>query len=308
MSTSPKAAEPAAQNDLFVANVTEWPVKDDLASMEFPIFALTKNRDTNIREYVNPQSGKSIRVTPAVIGGATVFDKDILLYIGSQIMEARRNGDPISRNVKVDVYNFLTSTCKSTGGNAYTLILDMLRRLKGTSIETNIKTGDVEQTRGFGLIEDYTVDRYTKNKKGVLEATVTMSEWLFNALIHFEVLTIDRRYFLLGGALERRLYELARKHTGDKAIWKCDIEIMRQKTGSSQSLRGFRSEVRTIIKADSLPNYRVALDTSCKPHKVVFYTRDTNVLLEELRKAGNLGKADNLEWFEKLERCADSAA
>lgn len=288
--------KPVVQTELFSANLIEWPVKDDLASMEFPLFSLSKKPDTKIREYENPTTRKRVRVTPSVLGAATVFDKDLLLYIGSQIIEGRQSGLPVSRVVKIDTYAFLIGTARNPGGNAYENILDMLRRLKGTTIETNIVTGGVEQTRGFGWIEDYEVTRRGKTGKGVLEAKVTVSQWLYNALLHFEVLTIHRRYFELGQALERRLYELGRKHTGDKAIWKCDIEILRQKSGSSQSIRHFRAEVRNIIKNDALPDYRVALDSRSTPQRVVFYTRNNLTLIEELNRI------DGYAWFEQLER------
>ncbi|WP_256579290.1 replication initiator protein A [Pseudomonas sp. QS1027] len=289
--------KPFEQADLFHANLMEWPVKDDLASMEFPIFSLSKKHDTEIREYENPTTKKRIRITPSVVGAATVFDKDLLLFIGSQLIEGRKMGQPLARRVKVDIYRFLTGTCRSPGGNSYYLVVDMLRRLKGTNLETNIVTGGVEQVKGFGFIDDYDIERSTANGKGALEVSVTISEWLFNALIHFEVLTIDRRYFELGQALERRLYELARKHAGKKVFWKCDIEILRQKTGSSQDLRRFRSEIRSIIKRDSLPDYRVALDTSKKVQRVVFYTRNNRALSEEL-----ISMVDGYAWYEKLEK------
>ena len=300
VTSSKKGTQPYEQTELFQANITQWPVKDDLASMEFPIFSLSKKHDTEIREYVNPSTKKRIRITPSVVGAATVFDKDLLLFIGSQLIEARQSGLPIARKVKVDIYRFLTGTCRSPGGNSYYLVVDMLRRLKGTNLETNIQTGGVEQVRGFGLIDDYEIDRHTANGKGALEVSVTISEWMYNALIHYEVLTIDRRYFELGQALERRLYELARKHAGEKALWKCDIEILRQKTGSTQDLRRFRSEVRSIIKRDSLPDYRIALDSSNKKvQRVVFYTRNNKALMEELSKM-----PDGYAWYEKLERTA----
>ncbi|MRU27563.1 Replication initiator protein A, partial [Xylella fastidiosa subsp. multiplex] len=272
------------QTELFAANMLEWPVKDDLASMEFPLFSLSKRPDTKIREYISPSTHKRVKVIPSVLGAATVFDKDLLLYIGSQIIEARQMGLPISRTVKIETYAFLTGTERDTGGKAYDNMLDMLRRLKGTMIETNIATGGVEQTRGFGWIEDYEVMRRTKNRKGVQEVIVTVAEWLYKAFLHYEVLTIDRHYFLLRQPLERRLYELARKHTGHKAIWKCDIEIMRQKSGSVQTLHHFRSDVRNIIENDALPHYRVALDTSGKPHRIVFYTRNSKTLMKELER------------------------
>jgi plasmid replication initiation protein len=108
-----KGSEPYVQSELFQADRVEWPVKDDLASMEFPIFSLKKAHDTAIREYENPSTKKRIRITPSVVGAATVFDKDLLLFIGSQLIEARKEGQPISRKVKVDIYRFLTGTCRS---------------------------------------------------------------------------------------------------------------------------------------------------------------------------------------------------
>lgn len=288
--------KPHLKTELFTANIIEWPVKDDLASMEFPLFSLSKKPDTKIREYTNPTSKKKIRVTPSILGAATVFDKDLLLFIGSQIIEGRQSGLAISRVVKIDTYSFLVGTCRDPGGNAYINMLNMLRRLKGTSIETNIITGGIEQKKGFGWVEEYEITRQGKDGKGVLEVIVTISEWLYNALLHYEVLTIDRRYFQLSQSLERRLYELARKHTGDKAIWKCDLEIMRLKSGSTQDLRRFRSDIRHIIKRNLLPNYRIALDTSSKPHRVVFYTHDNQALMQELTKI------NGYTWFKKLER------
>lgn len=295
----PDRAAADKQGELFVAALPETSIKDDLATMEFPIFSLAKKKDTQIRQYKQPGTGKSVRITPSVAGAATVFDKDFLLFIGSQLLEAKKNGLPISRTIKVDTYRFLQHTGKSTGGNAYTGILETLRRLKGTTIETNITTGGIEQTEGFGLLEHYIVNRYTSNGKGVLEATVTVSDWLYNAWLHYEVLTLDKQYFTLGQALERRLYELARKHAASKPLWRCDIEKLLAKTGSTQDTRRFRSQVREIIENDSLPDYHVAIDKSRRPQHVVFYTRDRAKLLEALR-------AESLfDWFSQLERHAE---
>jgi plasmid replication initiation protein len=46
---------------------------------------------------------------------------------------------------------------------------------------------------------------------------LALSRWLYNAVLAREVLTLNREYFRLGGGLERRLYELARKHCGQQA-------------------------------------------------------------------------------------------
>lgn len=278
----------AVQPDLFVIleAIHDWPVKDDVSSMEYPIFSLSKNHDTRIRTY--SRGGKSIRVIPSAYGAATVFDKDILIYCISQIIRAADAGIAVSRRVRVDVYPFLVGTRRSTGGAAYERVVDMCRRLKGTTIETNVKTNEIEQLEGFGLIEDYRVTAWTKNGKGALELELTISDWLYRAALDFDILTLHPDYFSLGQALERRLYELARKHCGDKAWWEISLPLLLEKTGSSQRPSRFKQEIKEIIGRDSLPDYRLFIDEMAKPNKLVVMTRDNAKLLFEANKANKL--------------------
>ena len=51
-----------AQGELFVCDIANWPVKDDIASMEVPIFSLAKQKDTKTREY--RRGAKVVRVIP----------------------------------------------------------------------------------------------------------------------------------------------------------------------------------------------------------------------------------------------------
>lgn len=222
------------------------------------------------------------------MGAATVFDKDILIYCISQIVRGHDAGIKVSRRVRVDVYPFLLGTRRSTGGAAYERVVDMCRRLKGTTIETNVKTNEKEQLEGFGLIEDYRVTTWTKNGKGALELELTISEWLYRAAMDFDILTLHPDYFSLGQALERRLYELARKHCGDKAWWEISLPLLLEKTGSSQTLRRFKQEIKEIVERDPLPDYRMFLDESVKPNKLVIMTRDNAKLVCEANKAGKL--------------------
>jgi len=41
---------------------------------------------------------------------------------------------------------------------------------------------------------------------------ITLSEWVYRSVISKNVLTLNRDYFRLRKPLERRMYELARKH------------------------------------------------------------------------------------------------
>lgn len=285
------------QTELFRADLTEWPCKDDLHSMAHPIFAIRKTRSTEIRTYTH--AGATVKIIPSAIGPATIWDKDLLLFAGSQILEGKRLGRVPSRTVLIATYDFLEGTERSFSGTAYKNILDMLRRLKGTYLE-GVATTDTdlpkkEKTKSFSLIEDYEITRESKTGK-ITETKVTLSEWLYNALMTYDVLTIDHGYFKLEGGLERRLYELGRKHLGKNAIWKCDIEKLMEKCGNDCTDRRFRFELRKIIQADELPRMRLALDK--RENKAVFYTRDQDALLRHL--------ADNEldKWFFSLDRVA----
>ena len=285
----PQRPEDSTQPDLFVAAMTgDWPVKDDISSMEYPIFALAKQRSTAIRTC--SRGGRTIKVVPSAYGAATVFDKDILIYCISQIVAAVNNGraDSVSRRVHIDVHQFLVGTRRSTGGAAYARVVDMCRRLKGTTIETNVRTTAEERTQGFGLIEDYDIVQHTKNGSGALELEMTISNWMYRAALDFDILTLNPAYFDLGQAMERRLYEIVRKHCGDKAWWVCGLPILHEKTGSASIPKKFKQEIKSIIQDDQLPDYRVILDETVTPNQVVFMTRDNKKLMAEANKEGKV--------------------
>ena len=85
--------------------------------------------------------------------------------------------------------------------------------MRGTSIETCIKTGGQEITQGFGLIEYWKIIR--EGRDGRMEGLeLKLSDWLYHAILAEEVLTISPDYFRLGKPLERRVYEICRKFCG----------------------------------------------------------------------------------------------
>jgi plasmid replication initiation protein len=303
------------QGDLFRCDITNWPLKDDLATMEFPIFSLAKNKDLETREY--RRGNRVVKVIPSSVGAATVFDKDLLLYIASQLVEAKNQGKPTSRTVVIDSCDFLIGTERGDGRASFERIVDLLNRLRGTTIQTNIETGGIIQTEGFGLIDGYKISHekrrtvketdergkeVTRHISRVLQFSVTVSEWLYNGLMNYEVLTLDHDYFRLTRSIERRLYEIARKHCGEQPVWKINIDLLAEKIGTRVSRAKFREELRQILKADTLPEYRIALDTTAKPTDVVFYTRNSGKLSRELVRL-NLSL-----WFASLERTEATAS
>ena len=117
-------------------------------------------------------------------------------------------------------------------------------------------TGGVEVTEGFGLIEAWRIVRRTRAGR-MVSVSVTLSDWLYRAILAKSVLTLSRDYFRLRRPLERRIYELARKHCGRQERWRVSLEVLSRKAGSQSPRRVFRAMLREIVAADTLPDYRL---------------------------------------------------
>ena len=245
--------------DFFIADIFDHlPFKDDIATMEHPIFSLSKKPDLRKLEYQNDNI--SVVVAPSTYGLPTIFDKDVLLYCASLLMEQINRGKLPPRTLRISSHDLLIATNRPTNGKGYTLLKNALDRLRGVSIKTNIKTNKREVTSAFGLIESYEIIESSRVKDRMVRLELTLSEWFYNSIVGKEVLTINRNYFRLSKALERRLYEIARKHCGQNSSWTIGIEKLKQKTGSTSSLPKFRSFLKEIERNDHLPDYHVRLE------------------------------------------------
>lgn len=243
-----------AQN-FFIANVLDASPKSDIASLEHPIFALAKQPDTTSRQY--ERRGVFVRVTPSADGMATIWDKDVLIYCVSQIREAMNRGREVGPIIEFHPHDLFRHTNKPINGNSYRWLRQALSRLRGMTIETNVRTGGVETFDTFGLIDKAHYERRDpSDRNSKLDyVSVTLSDWQYRAVEHREVLTIDRDYFRLQGALERRLYEVGRKHCGKQRRWAVGIECLHEKSGSRAALKSFRYAVRALVRDDPLPGY-----------------------------------------------------
>ena len=74
--------------DFFLADLLDYAMKDDGVSMEAPIFTLSTKPDLSIWHWKSKDGARSMEVYPSVKGRATQFDKDVLIYVVSQMTEA----------------------------------------------------------------------------------------------------------------------------------------------------------------------------------------------------------------------------
>lgn len=255
MALGRKPALPPVICDLFICDLFDASPKDDLASMEHPIFSLSTRPDLRIMRYEH--NGSTLEVTPSVKGRATLHDKDILIYCISQLMAAMNAGREIGRTLQLKAHDLLVATRRDTGGDSYLRLREAFERLAGTRITTNIVTSDIEATTGFGLIESWEILRHSRGGR-MISVSVTLSDWLFRAVMAKSVLTLSRDYFRLRKPLERRVYEIARKHCGRQAEWRISVAVLHKKSGSNSPVRVFRAMLREMIAADALPDYHLA--------------------------------------------------
>lgn len=261
-----------AKADIFTYSMLSISAKNDVHSMEHPMFSLATKPDTRIRYYEH--NGNNIKIVPSVLGHATIWDKDILIYAVSRLMDGINRELKPSKTVRLTVYDLLVTTNRCAGGKNYQQLKSAFERLQGTSITTNIKTNGVRIHKGFGLIDSWEIVEDSEDNRRMVAIEITLSDWLYNAVLGTECITINREYFQIRGGLERRLYELARKHCGNRTDWVISIELLHKKTGSNSPLKKFRYKIKSIEEKNRLPDYFVSLID--KTGQVMFYNRSIN--------------------------------
>lgn len=257
----------ADQLDLFLGELFAPASKDDIGSMEHPLFSLKKTRDLQVRRYEH--NGFYVEVRPGSKGAATIWDKDVLIYVSTLMRQTLDRGDQIPERFEVSAADLLRAIQRGDSGRDYSALYEALDRLLGTEISTNLPTGletpDEENVVWkFHLLEDAVVLR-DKRTKRLTRLLFKPSGWLRQQVEAQHLLTIDPRYFALTGGIERRLYELARKHCGQQAHWTISLPTLHKKMGSSRDLRRFRHDLKELMQSDGVGyftavNYRCILD------------------------------------------------
>lgn len=231
--------------------------KDDMASMEHPVFSLSTQVERRVLHYEH--NGNTITIKPGYDGLPTIYDKDILIYCTSYLRAAINQGEVSSQTMRFTAYDFFTAIGRSISGDSYERFRESLRRLSSTYIETSIKTGRFRIEEGFSLIDSWRAikEDYTGR---VIAVEIELSKWLYNSIVSNELLTINSDYFQLRKPIERRLYEIARKHCGSQELFKIGLEKLQLKVGSSSALWEFRRSIREVVTNNHLPDYEIRLE------------------------------------------------
>ena len=234
-------------------------VKGERASMAYPFFALSKGR--RMTPLLYQDSNVSIEIRPSSTGLATIYDKEILLYVASLMVEKMNEGGEPGQEFTFTAHDFLRVTGSNRSARSYERISQALERLQGTQVRTNIEAGGEGEDGFFSWVSEAKVQYYrTGNDKKRLKAiTIRLCDWLYRAIKKdTRILTYDQRYFSLS-PVARRLYELARSHCGYQERFVIGLEKLRKKVGSEDTLAKFKHQLSKVAEEDQLPEYSIEL-------------------------------------------------
>ncbi len=288
------------QKDFFILDISDVVAKDDMASMEHPLFSLATKPD--MRHLVYKSGTNKLEIIPSGKGLPTIFDKDILIFCISQLMDMKNRGEKIGKRVRFSARELLIATNRPTNNLGYNRLEHAFQRLRGTTFTTNIATGNKIETRIFGLIDEGGFVRTADERFRLDYCEIVLSNWVMRAIEANEVVTISNDYFRLRRPLERRLYEIGRKHCGGQPKWQIGLAKLQEKTGSNAPLKKFRLNIRQIIEDDHTPFYRIELTTD---DLVIFRPRSPQSdLLPEIRlpqwaedKARGIAKEKGRDYY-----------
>lgn len=236
----------------------DGPVSGQTDLMAYPFFGLSKTPSKQPIGF--EEGGVSVQVRPSDRGIATIYDKEILIYLASLAMDRVNRGEAFSGVLTFTAYDFFKlAGLSGASGKNYQRLSGALDRLQGTQIRTTIETGGISVDGWFSWISEAHVifSRDAKGEKRARAIRVRITDWLTRAIVaDGSVLTYDRAYFGLN-AIERRLYEIARSGCARGGVLELDLVTLKDRVGVTSPLKKFRQLLAQIIARGDLPGYSV---------------------------------------------------
>lgn len=249
-----------SQRDLFLLDSPlTSEIRGERSLMAFPFFALSKNAWMKPLAYATPDV--SIEVRPSARGVATIYDKEIVLYIASLMAAKLEQGMPVAQDFVFTAHDLFSVTGANHSARSYARLADALERLQGTQIRTNIEAGGEGEEGFFSWLSEARL-QYARSRNGekrLKAVKVRLCDWLFRSILRDrQVLDYAATYFQLG-PIERRIYEVARSTAVDDEPLEMDLQTLRLQIGFQNPLANFRIAIRQIAGADAIPDYHLKL-------------------------------------------------
>ena len=252
---------------------TGFVARDAQLLMTWPFFSLSKS--PRVQPIDLKLGARTIWVEAGDRHGmATIWDADILIWIISNLVAARKDGRTCSSCIHLCPHQLLLFARRGTGRSSYSRLKAALHRLATTRTTiTGILPEPVSPHPGmpFAWIRNWEeqIDKQGRSHGIALEIADLLYEI---AVDPRNLLTIDPRYFSLTGGLERWLYRMVRKHGGRQpAGWCFELRHLHRKSGSRSTFQRFAFDIRALVQRQSLPGYRLSLENGRADQKLRFW-------------------------------------
>ena len=247
-----------SQLDLFIATATDLSPKSHQDMMSRNWLSLSKHK--RVEPIHHEFQDNWVKITGNDrFGIATIFDYDLLIFVGAQLMNAINRGQKTGRRLQFTGYEYFQFTGKKRyGGSGYADLWKSMQRLHHTFVETNIRLGNTNTHHSFNWLSEIKQIREGDISRGY---EIVIPEWFYESITNKKmVLTLDEDYFKIRGGFERWLYLFARKTSGwQSGGWSESIRSIYRKSASTGSLSEFTRKVKKIAEKDSLLEYSVEL-------------------------------------------------
>lgn len=250
----------------------------------FPFFALSKKPQMKAVSYQD--NNVSIEVRPSPRGMATIYDKEVLLYIASLMSEKLAAGQQVERTFVFTAHDLFRVTGENTSMRSYERLLGAIERLQGTTVKTNIEAGGEGSDQFFSWVVEAKINYMRSasaagSKRKMKSVQIQVCEWLFRAIIKDQrTLRYHHDYFNLG-PIERRLYEIAHSSVTTNDIADIPMLELYSRLGSNDMLpKKFKHTLKSIISRQPLPEYDILLAKDC--------SNASEVIVRFVRKSKNV--------------------
>ena len=226
-------------------------------------FSATAKRTAPIEHAYEDRLSKrkeTVRITGTQeYGIATIYDQDVLMFVISQLVDAKSAGMPMSRRVRFTPYQFFRVDEPDTDGKR----LSAVARLAAPAADNDHRNDDPLGIHAARPHPAILVEFGTVEDAGKLSGVeIVIAEWLFESVEEFNVLTLDKLYFRIAGPVERWLYQHARKATGgETGKWQESFKSLYDKSASQQDFKHYASTLRKLAKLHDLPGFRLTICT-----------------------------------------------
>jgi len=204
-------------------------------------FSLSKRK--RIEPIIHEYGDNWVKITAGDdrFGIATIYDYDMMIFIGTKLVNAMECGEEISRSFQFTGYEFFQFIGKKKyGGQGYKDLWASLQRLHNTHIETNIRNN-----HSFNWLSEIKQMRDGNTHRGY---EIVLPEWIYESITNRKMMiTLDNDYFKMRGGLEKWLYLFERL----PPAWHSDgeiksIESIYRKSASTGTLSEFKRKMKNI--------------------------------------------------------------